>query len=167
MLVALLPLHAAASDPPPKGEFFGGYSYFRTNAGTGANFNGANFSVAENANGWLGGALDVSTHWDSSVNLTTVMLGPVLSYRRNPGVTPFVHVLAGGVRGSVGYLDISKARATFGLATGGGLDARLSRNVALRLFQVDYIVSGFSGTHQNNIRLSAGLVLRFGSGPKW
>jgi len=45
---------------------------------------------------------------------------------------------------------------------GGGLDLKVSPNVALRLFQADYEMSRFSGTRQDNIRLSAGIVIRVG-----
>lgn len=165
LLLTSLPLvgrASDASDPVPKGELFGGYSYFRSDLGlTSTGFNGADVSIAENTNRWLGGVLDFSSHYNGGVNFTSVMYGPQFAYRRNPKLTPFAHVLVGGVRGSVGYLGISKAEATIGFAGGGGLDAQLTQHLAVRVIQVDYIFSHFSGVHQDDVRLSVGLVFRF------
>jgi opacity protein-like surface antigen len=165
-LVCLLPLTAMAADPDstvpfPRGEFFGGYSYFHAGDG-GGNFSGVNGSIAENLRPWFGGALEVSSHWNSGTNVSTFMYGPVFSYRKDPRITPFVHFLVGGVRGSVGYLDISHSKTTFGVAPGGGVDVQVTRNLAVRVVDVDYVLSRFSGTQQSNFRVSAGLVYRFG-----
>jgi opacity protein-like surface antigen len=167
-LICLLPLTAMAADSDsanstPRGEFFGGYSYFHA-GDDGGNFSGVNTSIAENVRPWFGGVLDISSQWNSGTNVSTFMYGPVFSYRKDPKVTPFVHFLAGGVRGSVGYLDISRSKTTFGVAPGGGVDVRVTRNLALRVIQVDYVLSRFSATQQSNFRVSAGLVYRFSFG---
>jgi opacity protein-like surface antigen len=164
-LICLLPLTAMATDPDsanptPRGELFGGYSYFHAGDG-GGNFSGVNASIAENVRPWFGGVLDISSHWNSGTNVSTFMYGPVFSYRKDPRVTPFFHFLAGGVRGSVGYLDISRAKTTFGLAPGGGVDVQVTRNLAVRVIQVDYVLSRFSNSEQSNFRVSAGIVYRF------
>jgi outer membrane protein OmpA-like peptidoglycan-associated protein len=57
------------------------------------------------------------------------------------------------------------------MTAGGGLDITLTRHVALRLFQAEYAVTRFKDptssagqtAWQNDLRLSAGLVWRFGS----
>jgi opacity protein-like surface antigen len=49
---------------------------------------------------------------------------------------------------------------SFATALGGGLDYKIIRLIALRV-QGDYIQTWFFGTTQNNVRLSAGIVLRF------
>jgi len=46
---------------------------------------------------------------------------------------------------------------------GGGADLKVSRRVSLRLIQADYLMSRFSSARQDSIRLSAGIVLRFGT----
>lgn len=167
VLVSLLSSSAMASDPVPRGELFGGYSYFLSDAGGSAvSFHGTELSIAENINSWFGGALDVSSHWNSGLNVTTFMYGPVFSFRRNPRITPFVHVMGGGVRGSVGYLDISRARTTIGMQAGGGFDVKITKHLAMRVLQVDYVLSNFSGSHQANVRASVGLVFRFGFGSR-
>jgi opacity protein-like surface antigen len=165
LLLTSLPSVARAGDgdPVPKAELFGGYSYFRSDLGLAStNFNGGEVSIAENPKRWFGGVLDFSSHYNGGVNITSVMYGPQVAYRRNPKWTPFAHALVGAVRGSVGYLDISKAEARIAFATGGGLDAQVTQHLAVRVIQVDYIFSHFSEVHQDNIRLSVGLVFRFG-----
>jgi len=181
VLLALLPVAALAEERTPRGEFFGGYSYFGADlGGAGLNLNGFNFAMTENVNSWFGATVDFSSHYGNmvtlvpttppaasggstttSVNAASVMLGPVFSYRKSPGVTPFVHVLMGAVRGSEGYLGISKSDSELGLAFGGGLDVKVTRNLAVRVVQADYITTKFNEVRQSNLRVSAGLVLRF------
>jgi hypothetical protein len=52
------------------------------------------------------------------------------------------------------------ADTEFATAVGGGLDYRIIRPIAWR-FQGDYVQTRFSGSTQNNIRLSTGIVVRF------
>jgi opacity protein-like surface antigen len=61
------------------------------------------------------------------------------------------------------------------MALGGGIDIPLTRNVALRAGQIDYLYTRFSPTdaistglfsnslsgHQNSFRYSTGIVFRF------
>ena len=74
-----------------------------------------------------------------------------------------MHVLLGGMHGSNGYLGISQPKTDFAAAFGGGLDLRVHKNIAIRAIQAEYIVTPFLDQRQDNIRLSAGIVLRFGS----
>ena len=170
LLVSFLAPAAAASDPAssdpyPRGELFGGYSYLYSNAGqSGGSFSGGAASITENIRPWFGGVFDFSTQWHSGANVTTFGYGPVFAYRKDPKITPFVHILGGGVRGSVEYLNISKAETTWSVMAGGGLDVKVARGLAVRLFQADYVFSHFSGVHQDNFRVSVGLVYRFGYG---
>jgi len=51
------------------------------------------------------------------------------------------------------------------MTVGGGFDYRLSRRLSLRPIQADYLFTHFpNGTndHQNNLRLTTGLAVRFG-----
>lgn len=166
LLVLFLPL-AATAQQTPKVEVFGGYSNLEANLSSSSfNLNGADFSVTENVTLWFGGALDFSSHFGTEagfkVDTETLTYGPVFAYRKHPSVVPFSHVLLGAVRGSSDYLDISKPAVHFALAAGGGIDVKLTDRVALRLIQADYLMTRFSAMRQDNIRLSAGIVLRFG-----
>ncbi len=169
--VIILPLlfvpFAATAQQTPKTEVFGGYSNLVANvSGPSFNLNGLDFSVAENVNSWFGGVLDFTSHFGTEagnkVNTQTIAYGPVFSYRKHPNVVPFARGLLGAVRGSADYLDISKPAWQFAVVAGGGLDVKLTDKVALRLIQADYVMTRFSATRQDNIRLSAGIVLRFG-----
>ncbi|HUI44200.1 MAG TPA: outer membrane beta-barrel protein [Terriglobia bacterium] len=162
----LLPLPALAQQTP-RVEVFGGYSHLVGNfSNSDFNLNGADFSVTENLNKWLGGTLDFSSHFGTvggfKVNSETIMYGPLFAYRKNPSVVPFGHVLLGAVRGGPEYLGISDSEYRFGVLAGGGVDLKMGKRVSLRIIQADYLMTRFSSSRQDNIRLSAGIVLRFG-----
>ena len=58
----------------------------------------------------------------------------------------------------------ANAGAAFAANFGGGLDLRASRRFSVRLVEADYLVTTFdngSNNHQNNLRVGAGVVLRF------
>lgn len=163
--ILFVPLTAIAQQTPEV-EVFGGYSNLVANvSGPSFNLNGFDVSVAESVNSWFGGALDFTSHFGTEagnkVNTQTVTYGPVFSYRKHPSVVAFAHCLLGTVRGSSDYLNISKPAWQFVVVAGGGLDVKLTDRVALRLIQADYVMTHFSSRSQDNIRLSAGITLRF------
>jgi len=49
------------------------------------------------------------------------------------------------------------------MAFGGGLDVAPHPRVAIRVIQADYLATRFADDWQNNLRLSFGIVLRFGA----
>jgi outer membrane immunogenic protein len=58
----------------------------------------------------------------------------------------------------------SNAGAALAAQAGGGLDLNTSPRFALRLVEADYLFTGFNNSadnHQNNVRLAAGIILRF------
>lgn len=148
----------------PKAEVFGGYSYTHlSEAGDALNFNGGSASLSVNPNQTLGLVADVGVSHTSSfgadANLFTYLFGPKLAMRSNDKFTPYVHALFGGARLSGG----GSSSNAFAMALGGGLDAKVNNNVAIRLGQVEYMMTRFSGGdgHQNGVRVSAGVVFRF------
>jgi hypothetical protein len=166
----ILPLSVTAQEVP-RIEVYGGYSNLMSNLNVSSfDMSGVDFSAAENLNSWFGGALDISSHFGTEngfkTNMETAMYGPVFSYRKVRHVVVFSHGMLGAVRGGPNYLDISKSEVRFGALAGGGVDVQVSRMVALRLIQADYVLTHFSSVRQDNIRVSAGLVLRFGSRKK-
>jgi outer membrane protein OmpA-like peptidoglycan-associated protein/chitodextrinase len=105
------------------------------------------------------------------------MLGPRLSFRHNT-VTPFIQALFGGVHASgvtlsgcsgIGCSPLPSENA-FTMTAGGGLDISVTRHVAVRAFQAEYLMTRFADrsssagqtARQNDVRLSAGIVFRFG-----
>jgi len=153
---------------------------------------GGSTSLAINANRYLGFVADFGGYHanrfgpdappiggvvNASGNVFTYMFGPRLSLRHDR-FTPFAQVLFGGARaGEVTLNGCSGVGCTplpsensFTMTAGGGLDITLHRHVALRLFQAEYVMTRFEdrsssvaqpGT-QNDVRLSAGIVFRFG-----
>jgi opacity protein-like surface antigen len=167
-LVAFAAVGAHAQEETPKAEVFGGYAY----GGSGSH--GWDGSVAFNANRWLGLVADFGGQYtsidtpDSSerIRTHTFLFGPRLSARRGRRVTPFAHALFGAAhndsRAREAGLDLRFTDNSFALALGGGLDVKLSRRVAVRAFQLDYLRTGFFGGTQHNGRIAFGLVLRLG-----
>ncbi len=116
---------------------------------------------------------------NSSGTVYTYLFGPRYSFRNNSRVTPFVQALFGGVHASEVTLD-SKSGCTgvgciplpsensFAMTAGGGLDIRLNHHFALRLIQAEYMMTRFedhstgASAMQNDMRLSSGIVFRFG-----
>ena len=162
----------------PKAEVFGGYSILNSeNDRTGHGWHG---SVAANLNSWFGLVVDVSGHYDSEASSLvfgpntftsdlelskhSFHIGPRFSYRGNEKVTPFAHLLLGGVREhreevtSIGFFKTNDTSAS--TIVGGGLDVKLTEKLALRLVQADFVFirNGFS---EHNARVSTGLVFRF------
>jgi outer membrane protein OmpA-like peptidoglycan-associated protein/opacity protein-like surface antigen len=118
---------------------------------------------------------------DAEGRVFTYMAGPRLSYRR-PRFTLFGQVLfgdanarkvtIGGCTGSSVCTPLLSENV-FAMALGGGLDVKVHRNIALRIIQAEYLMTRFkdpsstAGTNgvRNNVRLSAGIVFRFGGNP--
>jgi len=156
--------------------------------------NGGSTSVALNFNRYFGIVGDFGGFNDSRLLLTgaglsandqidkgtvfTYLGGPRLSYRKFDRVTPFVQVLAGGIHASEITLSGCAAGCTllpsanaFAMTAGGGVDVRIHHRLALRLIQAEYMMTRFddlntgSSATQNDMRISTGLVLRFGGNP--
>jgi opacity protein-like surface antigen len=99
----------------------------------------------------------------TSARLVNYLFGPKLTYRSRGKLSPFAQVLFGGERisGSApGFASTSDS--SFAMAFGGGADYEMTNHVAIRLIQAEYLYTKFGGTHQNNARISAGIVYRWG-----
>lgn len=174
---SLLLLLAVASAPKAYGqvELYGGYSHL--------SMQGTPSNIGSSSNGWAGGAYlhllgpwgieaDYSNHYGVSPQLPsngrtyyvpqfTELYGPRFTLAL-PKVHPFVHALAGTVHGSAETPTGRISENAFGLAVGGGLNVKATRHIWLRLIQVDYLRAQFTNNGQNDTRISAGLVFRFG-----
>jgi outer membrane protein OmpA-like peptidoglycan-associated protein len=62
----------------------------------------------------------------------------------------------------------SNSQTAFALVAGGGVDIALTRNIAWRFAEIDYLSTSFygnslaAGGRENSLRLGTGIVLRFG-----
>jgi hypothetical protein len=157
--------------------------------------NGGSASVAFNVNRHLGLVADFGAYTNSQMQFTgaytstvdvnnsnvavlTYLFGPRYSFRNYDRITPFAQVLFGGVRanlvtltGCTSSCTLLPAQDSFSMTAGGGLDLRVHRHFAIRIIQAEYLMTRFAsyttGTTgaQNDMRLSAGLVYRFGGNP--
>jgi len=151
-----------------KAEIFGGYQYTRVSPGDGfgaTNLNGWNASVTGNFRSWLGVTADFSGGYQTidgfNTHMTNYLFGPTISYKFDR-IKPFAHVLFGESQATASLEDLGAGNVSaFAMAFGGGVDAGVTRHLAVRLFQADYFRTAFNSEGQNNIRLSTGLVFRF------
>jgi opacity protein-like surface antigen len=148
----------------PKAEIFGGYQYLRLNPG-GTNCQGFGVSATGNVNHWLGVVGDfgyckvTGLPSGTSAHEVNYLFGPRVTYRSYGSLTPFAHVLFGGEHFGVSGGGTANS---FAMSLGGGADYKLTEHVALRLIQVEYLYTHFGGTRQNNARIEAGIVYRWG-----
>jgi aminoglycoside phosphotransferase (APT) family kinase protein len=77
------------------------------------------------------------------VKLYTFTFGPQLSYRKNDKVVPFVHALFGGGWASAGFEGVHYSKTAFVANIGGGLDWLAHKTCALRVIQLDLLVTRF------------------------
>ncbi|MGE5204770.1 MAG: hypothetical protein ACM3PW_04085 [Chlamydiota bacterium] len=150
-----------------KVDIFAGYSYLR--------FDGASMGLPHQSglNGWaatgtwyfykpwLGAVADFSGNYAKSYGLAfnayNFLAGPELAYRR-PGHTIFLRGLIGMARNKISGATDSGLE----YGGGGGLDFNLRPHLAVRAFQADFLKARTFGVHQTNIRVSTGLVWRWG-----
>lgn len=200
-VVCLLPAGLMAQEAPsaPKAEIFGGYSYLRNNSN---GFNGWEGQGTINLNRYFGVTAQFDGNYHNALSGTPLsslsFLGAsagvnqhMYDYLFGPTVTGrfgkssvFAHALFGGAHESlnagaslplVGGLSTGLTSASsFAMDFGGGLDIGLTRHLAIRPVQVDFLQTRFSPTdalsfglstntnsRQNSFRYSAGIVFRF------
>jgi outer membrane immunogenic protein len=168
---------ASAQETAPAAEVGFSYSYTRVNPGgalSSANANGGYGYVEYNFNRVVGLVADLGANYVGNAggvqlqNTTfQYLFGPRFNWRMSR-FTPYVQTLVGGQRFSSG-LDPSSstprlafAQNNFAAAIGGGIDYNLTKHIALKPIQVEYLVAEVSPAGrnlnfvQNNLRYSAG-----------
>jgi len=181
-IVFLLSITAAAQDHP-KVEWSLGYSFVRFNSTSeipAFTAQGGSTSVAFNINSAIGLVADVGGYHNGKIgdlqldNTTyTYLFGPRFSYRHS-NVVPFFQVLFGAAHatGSVQNLfpppdRLDATRNSFAMSVGGGIDFKVSKHIAIRPIQAEYLLTQLggqntSGGKQNNFRYTGGVVFLFG-----
>jgi opacity protein-like surface antigen len=163
ILAVCLLLSLSAVAQTSKAEVFGGYQYTRLE---GINLNGWNGALTANLTDNFGVTADFSGAYKSesgaNTKTYTYTFGPVISGRKDAPFTPFAHALFGGFHTSVDVLGVSGSANGFAMQIGGGVDVRMSNNLAIRAGQFDWVsLRANGGSSNNNVRYSAGVVLRF------
>jgi outer membrane protein with beta-barrel domain len=171
-------LFAAPALTQTSGNVFFGYSYYNTNfSNVGrANLNGWEGSLEKKIFPGVGIVADFSGHYGSQNSISPSNACPL----GGPCPSGYnIHAFEGmfGPRFSAplgkfrpfaefefgfGHVNINGvvSDTSFAAASGGGLDYRIIRPIALR-FQADYVSTHLLNAYQSSLRLSTGIVLRF------
>lgn len=170
------------AEPPVEASF--AYSLVRSNAGPGDCgcffMNGGNSEVAIHAFRDISAVVDVSGEHAGAINSTgeelsllTFTAGPRISYPlKGPHFSryvPFAQALLGTAHGfGSSFPDsagtVKPAANSLAFFAGGGVDARMTRRLDIRVFQVDYGYTALpnnAGNQENLLRVSTGIVFRF------
>lgn len=168
----------AQAQIPTSGNVFIGYSFSRSQTAPGAgntvNLNGWEGSLEGKFLPWIGIVADFGAGYgsnnffpaitcpisgcgpqDHNVKRYTLLFGPRVSVPIGK-FTPFAHALFGAAHAN----ESGSTDTSFATAIGGGLDYRLVHGLAVRL-QGDDVHTRFFGGRQDNLRISAGIDVRF------
>ncbi len=161
----------------PRYEVAGGYSFVRFIPGEpfdAFNNHGGTGSFTVNASKWFGLTAELGSYHFGNRDIsgtggvfTTYLFGPRFNLRRFDYFVPFGEALIGGSSAGVAMVGNQKQNS-FASALGGGVDVVITKNLAWRFVQIDYLVTNFTGTavggnaRQNSLRMGTGLVYRWG-----
>jgi hypothetical protein len=165
LAVVALAFSAAAQDTP-RIAVSGTYSYMRYDSRTigfadYSNLQGGGGSLTYNLAPYFGVTVDVGGQFGSHLQVSGWMVGPQVYYHFW-GADLFAHGLFGQ---SQTHVDIGTPVTNVGraIAGGGGIDFPISQRFSIRAIQADYIDTQTFDTSQKNLRLSTGLVFRWGA----
>jgi outer membrane immunogenic protein len=186
LAVGVFPLHCRAQARSTTGfgspaeqtsavELGFNYTYLRANAPPAAcgcfSMNGGGGNLVVNMPHGVSLVADLDATHASKINGTTqtitvfdYLVGPRYSYRTMSRFTPYIQVLLGGSEELSNYAFVENSNA-FAVSGGGGVSRVLNRRVAWNIVEVDYIYSRLPNAvndHQNDLRVSTGITLRFG-----
>lgn len=170
LLLAGCPFASAQTKVPVAAEVWGGYSYLR--------FESTQFGFTDklNMNGFdlggslpnlyegLGVAIDISGNYAGSLEAYNFVIGPQYSYSWH-GMRFYGHTLFGKARVRLrtpGTTNLEPSDLHKAVALGGGVDLPLGDRLSFRALQADYVITDAFGSTQHNVRLSTGLIFRFG-----
>src|SRR5215472_3873439 len=164
---------ALAQDAPaPRTQIYGGYNWYDP----GARLNGTTFpsldkgfaaSGAYFLNRYIGFSLGTSYNWSDPGKVTTVMAGPVVR-APSEAITPFAEFLVGWHRVDVPGGSAVPENNGVGIAAGGGLDLNITKRLAIRLIQADYVYAhhnyniALASRNWSGARVGGGIVYKIG-----
>jgi len=167
----------AQESTTPVVEVGANYSFVRFNSSQGQREftqNGGSGYVEYNLNRVVGLVADLGGYNNGTNNFKTFsyLFGPRFNMRRGRFV-PYAQFLFGGTYAWAGSTAAGPIVGTtqngFATAAGGGLDIALTHHIAFKPIQVEYLMSQLpqlatnTNSIQNNLRYSAGVVLRLGA----
>jgi peptidoglycan-associated lipoprotein len=168
---------------PKRAELGLTYTYLRANAPPGGcgcfNMNGGSATLAWTpaSGGTLALVGDITVAHAgaiSSSGYSLTLSSYTVGERYQPRIghsrfQPFLQVLGGAAHSSGTLVEgqtpaAVNAGASFAATLGGGLNLRTTHRFSYRLIEADYLFTSFDNggdNHQNNLRLSTGVVLHF------
>lgn len=156
------------------------YNYVRSNVPVGGcgcfGLNGGSGWVAFKFSRSLGLVGEIASQTASNISssgadltLTSYLAGPRYAWLHAGRFAPFAQLLLGGAHAggtlAPGSSGMPGSANAFAMSAGGGVDIGLTRRIAVRAFEADYYLTRFDNgvnDHQNNLRIEAGMVFRFG-----
>lgn len=179
----------AFAQDAPRVEVTGNYSYMRFNPENSDiiapfSLNGGGASGVFFFNHWIGIKAEFEGYADStrnlkatgqpiSANLFTYNVGPEIKFRTQH-FEPFVDAMFGGAHSNA---TVNVCNATdcvgspsnnaFDFILGGGIDIPVTKHIAIRPAEVDYVLTRFGNAfttgnnNQSNLRFQAGIQFRF------
>lgn len=154
----------------PEIDVYGGPTYTRFNSPSigfsgDTNLAGGIISVtAPHLYEELGLTISASGGYGSQLKVYNFLVGPQFSSEKGR-LRFFGDILFGKAETKVTINQPTQSEITSvgrAVALGGGLELSLSRHISVRPIDADYVYSKTFGKSQNNIRISAGVVYRFG-----
>jgi hypothetical protein len=168
----------------PKTELSAGFEYQHASLSGSLAATGGN--VTDSSTGMKGFAIEFSHYLHSKIGYTvdiarvsnkavdstgtgyvrtSYMAGPSYRLHRYGFLSPSIHALGGVDRDNFTVpadgTVFSFKDTDFAAAAGVTVDGNLSRHLALRLAQVDYLYTHHYGTNQSSFRYVGGIVVRF------
>lgn len=168
VVVFIKPVAAHAQDAP-RYEVAGGYSFMHDEDSS-YNFpRGWVVSAAAFVSRWFGIVGEVGGSLKTlplpgdppKFRVYDFMGGPRVKTRRFSRIAPFAQVLFGAARASTTVVHVADTVTDFGYQPGGGIDASLRQNVAVRL-EGDYRIIRADGRHSRESRFVVEAVFGFG-----
>jgi hypothetical protein len=112
----------------------------------------------------LGVTVDTSANWGSGLSIWNYMAGPQYVIRREKSDIYF-QFLFGKTQNTANIQQLTRSGfESVGRSLGGGAgyDYHWKPRISIRVLEADYFHTDTFKTHQNDIRLSTGLVFHFG-----
>jgi hypothetical protein len=168
---------AQEGTPTPVVEVGFNYSYLHLTTAQSGNFNqnGGSGYMEYNLNKVVGLVADFGGYANgraavggNSGTTFTYLFGPRFNWRKSHMV-PYVQFLFGGENTGLDGLSGQTTRNGFAASAGGGLDISVTKHIALKPFEVEYITAQIPdvvanrNSFQNDLRYSGGVVFRFGA----
>jgi opacity protein-like surface antigen len=161
-------------DEPAKFEAYGGYDYLRFNSHSNVEGQPPSQSYSLSAIavqleynfshrfGLVGDVAGYRVTSPGSGDALSYLFGPRYTLRRGR-FTPFAHALFGGFLTSSG-IQTTGTQTHFALATGAGIDIRVTPHISIRPLQAEYFMTTIPDgltNRQNNFRFGFGVSYHF------